>query len=80
MDRVFKRRKRFFFSLLSVVFLYTANRPDEMNSFNFFNYHKRDVCTQASVCTEDKSVYSGGHIWRKQWAPDGVFYPGGYST
>ena len=21
-----------------------------MNSFNFLNYHRRDVCTQASVC------------------------------
>ena len=38
MDRVFKRRKRFFFFLrfLSVVFLYTANRPDENELNQFF--------------------------------------------
>ena len=26
---------------------------------------------------QDKSVHSGGHIWRQEWAPDGAFYPGG---
>ena len=35
MDSVFKRRKRFF-SLLPVVFLYTANRPDENELIQFF--------------------------------------------
>ena len=54
--RIFKRRKRFSFSLLSVVFLHTANRPDENELIQFLNYHRRarDVCTQASVC---KSVH-----------------------
>ena len=54
--RVFKRRKLFSFSLLSVVFLHTANRPDENELIQFLNYHRRarDVCTQASVC---KSVH-----------------------
>ena len=32
------------------------------------------------ACAYDKSVHSGGHIWRQEWAPDGAFYPGGYST
>ena len=36
MDRVFKRRKRVFFSLLSILFLYTANRPDENEIIQFF--------------------------------------------
>ena len=35
MGRVFKRRKRFFFSLLSIVFLYTVNRPDENELIHF---------------------------------------------
>ena len=49
--RFFKRRKRFSFSLLSVVFLHTANRPGENELIQFLNYHRRarDVCTQASV-------------------------------
>ena len=32
----FKRRKRFFFSLLLVVFLYTVNRPDKNELIQFF--------------------------------------------
>ena len=41
MDRVFKRRKRFFFSLLSVVFLCTANRPDENKLIQFFELSQK---------------------------------------
>ena len=36
MDRVFKRRKQFFFSLSPVVFLYTASQPDENELIQFF--------------------------------------------
>ena len=41
MDRVFKQRKRFFFSLLSVAFLYTASRPDEYELIQFFELSQK---------------------------------------
>ena len=42
MDRVFKRKKTcFFFSLLSVVFLYTANRPDENELIQSFELSQK---------------------------------------
>ena len=41
MNRVFKRRKPFFLSLLSVVFLYTANRPDENELIQLFELSQK---------------------------------------
>ena len=29
------------------------------------------------MCAQVKSVHSGGHIWRQEWAPGGAFFPGG---
>ena len=50
MDRVFKRRKRFFQCFISSYFYTLRTDRMKMNSFNFLNYHRRNVCTQGSVC------------------------------
>ena len=39
----------------------------KMNSFNFLNYHRREVCTQASVCIRFRRSYNApgmGSGWR----------------
>ena len=41
MDRVFRQRKGFFFSLLSVVFLYIANQLDENELIQFFELSQK---------------------------------------
>ena len=76
MDRVFKRRKRFFFILLSVVFLYTANRPDENELIQFFELSQKGRLYTGQRVHKVK-VFIPAIIWRQEWAPDGAFYPGG---
>ena len=62
MDRVFKRRKRFFLSLLSVVFLYPANRPDENELIQFFKLSQKG------------RLYTGQRVYKIKVFIPGVIY------